>query len=297
MKEQVYNIFYDECKEDGYWHCFLFVPQNKINYLFQLLNKPRVKFKYTNFIHYRKIRKNVKYHTPRCKVILTWIYILNYILQQQKLNSIIHWGDRDFEKMDNIFGAKLSVFRQKENLKDMFKQMTYREKVEATFRMGLKGGLHFLFSDENPVIDKVYVDFKREDFRKYFDETNIFHRIKNETKSNIKYSSNSQVIPVNKYDYNFDCPISTIMQFVDVIIGSLRNYIEQQVEFKARFKVSRILDDLIIKDTSNYARMKNSRFFKGFSITDAFIKDGIWEFEQIKKNIDDLQISIFDESD
>ena len=297
MKEQVYNIFYDECKEDGYWHCFLFVPQNKINYLFQLLNKPRVKFKYTNFIHYKKIRANAKYKAPRCQVIQTWLYILNYILQQQKLDAPIYWGQKNYEKMTSILGAKLSVFRQKENHRDMFDKMSYQAKVEATFRMGLKSGLHFLFSNEIPIIDKVYVDFKEEDFNKYFDEINLFHRIKNETKSNIKYSSNSQFIPINKDDYKFDCPISTIMQFVDVIIGSLRNYIEQQVEFKARFKVSRILDDLIIKDTSNYARMKNSRFFRGFSITDAFIKNGLWEFEQIKKNIDDLQISIFDESD
>jgi hypothetical protein len=294
MKNQIYNIFYDECKENGYWHCFLFIPKDKTDLLFKLLNKARSQYRYTNFIHYKKIRANAKYNTPRCQVIQSWLYILNYILQQQKLNATIDWGNKNFEKMKTVFGAKLSVFRQKENHRDMFNKMSYQSKVEATFRMGLKSGLHFLFSNEIPIVDKVYVDFNKEDFHKYFDETNLFHRIKDETKSNITFTEDSKVIPISKDDYKVDCPISEIMQFVDVIIGSVRNYIEQQSDFKARFKVSKFLDDLFSKDTTNFARMKNSRYFKGFSLTDAYIDNGLWKFEQLRKHIDNKQMTIYD---
>jgi len=289
-----YSVFYDECKKDGYWHCFLFIPKNKSDFLFKLLDKPRNDFKYKDFIHYQNIRKKTKYNSPRMKVILTWIYILYYILQQQKLNSVIHWGDKNFEKMDEIFGAKLTIFRQKENLKDMFNKMSYQSKVETTFRMGLKSGLHYLFTNESPIIDKVFVDFKKEDFHKYFNEEKLLEKIKTETRPNILYTKDSKIIPISKKDYKIDCPISTIMQFVDVVIGCFRNIIEQQDQFKARYKVSHLLDDLVSKDTTNFARMKNSKFYKGFSLTDASIINGSWNFEKIRKNVNNLQMTLFD---
>jgi hypothetical protein len=291
MENQIHNIFYDECKEDGYWHCFLFIPRNKIGVLYDLLNKSRTQYKYKNFIHYKNIGAKAKYNTPRCQIIQTWLYILYYILQQQKLDALIDWGNKNIERMTTFFGARLSIFRQKENHRDMFDKMSYQAKVEATFRMGLKNGLHFLFSKETPIIDKIYVDFKEEDFHKSFDENSLFHRIKDEVKSNISFTDDSKVIPISKEEYKFDCPISTIMQFVDVIIGSVRNYIEQQADFKARFKASKFLDGLLDKNTTNFARMRNSRFVNGISMTDAFIVDGSWEFEKLKKRIDNQQMS------
>lgn len=243
-------------------------------------------------MHYTKIGREAKPDSPRVKLLSILLDILSYIIQQQKIIAVIDWKNGVKDTILEKFGARLAIFRDTNKDNDYQIQITGKRKVEATFRMGLKGALHYLFKYETPIIDQIYVDYDDYNFHKTFDETNLWERLKMELRENISYTEASSIIPFSKSEYKLDCPISQAMQFVDNILGSFRNVIMQDFEYKARYLVSEKLRELVNKDYTKYARMKESRFFNAYALTDAYIEDEQWTFQPIKIENDAMQFEI-----
>lgn len=286
-----WDIFYDECKADGYWHCFLFVPKSKVSDLFELISKARESSIFNDTIHYKKISKKTKGETPRIEFVKLLMEILLYIIQQQKIDATIAFKGQETIKHYEKLGAKIAVFR---DLNNESRRESHQKRVEATFRMGLKGALHYLFHKENPIIDKIYVDYDDESFQGSFDELNMWQRLqKDELRSHISYTQDSRIVPFGKSQYSSDPVIANIMQFVDVVLGSMRNVVIQDYDFAARYKTSEILRPILKRNNEGYARMMNSRYCKGFVLTDAYIEDGEWQFKRIEIESDCDQLEIF----
>ncbi|MCK9611260.1 MAG: hypothetical protein M0R67_08840 [Candidatus Cloacimonas sp.] len=295
IQDQIeYDVFYDECKEDGYWHCFLFVPKDKKEYIHQLISKARGCTSFVYPIHYVNIKARTKFKVPNVQFVKILIDILLYIIQQDKIQAVIKWGENNKLYNEPKVGAKLAIFRKKyqNNSKSENQKM-----IEATFRMGLKGALNFLFIDEHPIIDNIYVDYSEKCFNNNFDSLNMWERLKNELRDNISYTSNSAIRFISKEDYTLDNAESQLMQFVDVIIGSIRTCVLQQTNFEARYKATEAIRTILLKDYNNYARMKNSRYYKGYTLSEATLENGEWEFKPIKIEFDKQQIEFFSSDD
>ena len=287
-----YDVFYDECKEDGYWHCFLFVPKDKIEYIHQLITKARDCTHFKDPIHYVNITAKTKFKAPNVQFVEILIDILLYIIQQDenKIHAVIKCGENYKIYNEPKVGAKLAIFRKKyqNNSKSENQKM-----IEATFRMGLKGALHFLFKDEHPIIDNIYVDYSEECFNNNFDSQNMWERLKEELRDNISYTQDSAIRFISKEDYTLDNAESQLMQFVDVIIGSIRTCVLQQTNFEARYKATEAIRTLLLKDYNNKARMKNSRYYKGYTLSEAELENNEWIFKPIKIEFDKQQMDFF----
>ncbi len=286
----IWDVFYDECKADGYWHCFLFIPQSKIQNVYDLIIKARSASRFNDIIHYKNIGQSAKLESNRVIFVRVLMDILLYIIQQQKIDATIDWNGERKKIHSPKIGARLAILRKTTELFDTSEPQTL---VEATFRMGLKGALHYLFNQETPVIDNIYVDYSEESFNRSFDEVNLWERVKTELKKNINFANGSSLKFICKKDYNLDCPTSQIMQFVDVILGSFRTCVMQNTEFHARYVAAEQIRKLLLKDYTNHARMINSRYYKGFTLSDASL-DVDWVFEPMKIEKDKSQYELFD---
>jgi len=299
----IYDIFHDECKEDGYWHCFIFIPRDTQDKLNSLLQKPRNNLNYKHPIHFRDIRRKAKTHYVKVRLVRSWISILLYSIQQQKIEAELYFGHKNHIpnyvkiKGDNEkIGARLVIFREKESHKDMYEDMSITKKIETTFRMGLKGGTHFLFFDENVKIGNVYIDYEKEGFEKNFNSNNILDRFKRESRGNLFFESDSEIIPVDKKEYKLKDRTSEFMQLADVTVGGFRTQKLKMKNFEARFQATKPLKILLEKEVEIKPRMKNSRYYKAFTFSDAWIENEEWMFENIHiEKEDNTQETLFGE--
>ncbi|MCK4358939.1 MAG: hypothetical protein KAW92_09380 [Candidatus Cloacimonetes bacterium] len=300
----IYDIFHDECKEDGYWHCFIFIPRDKRDKLNSLLQKTRNNLNYKHPIHFRDIARNDKTYYTKVRLVQSWILILLYCIQQQKIEAYLYIGHKNYSPIykrikgeDEKIGAKLVIFRKKYNHKDMYEDMSITGKIETTFRMGLKGGTHFLFFDENIKIGNVFIDYEEEGFEKNFNSQNMLLRFIREAKENIIFEKDSKIIPIHKNNYIINDPISEFMQLADVTVGGFRTQKLQMKNFEARFQATKPLKILLEKEVEIHPRMKNSRYYKSFTFSDAWIENEEWKFENIHIEKDDNpQITLFDDN-
>lgn len=260
--------------------------------LFELLNRARELTKHRNTIHYKNIGRKVNITNPVIKLLFVWIDILYYILQQQKCKAIINWGYGKYDVMHKILGAKLAIFRDIDHGNQEKKPMNYRNRVEATFRIGLKGALHYMFSNSKVIIDKIYVDYDHEHFHKTFNEDNLWVRLRPDLNRNIGYTCDSKVVPIGKKEYISDRINSQIMQLTDITVGAFRNVIRQDYDFYARYMATQRIRALLQRDRKNIARMRNSRFYKGYTLTNAYVLDDKWRYEDMIIPKDMMQIEI-----
>ena len=163
--------------------------------------------------------------------------------------------------------------------------------------MGLKGALHYLFQDEHPIINNIYVDYSDENFNNQFRASNMWEKVKGELRDNISYTHQSEIKCISKNKYNLDSAESQFMQFVDVIVGAFRTCINKNVDFKARYYATKSMLQLIKKEYTNKARMENSRYFKGYIFSEAYLEDDKWVFRPMKIKSEQEQIDIFQDDD
>lgn len=298
---EIWNIFYDECKEDGYWHCFIFVPKSKTRLLFDYLQKARSCLDYWGIIRFGDIGRRAKANHTRVRLVRSWISILIYSIQQQKIEADLYLGHDSkrpvFTKIrgpENKIGAKLVVFREKEKHKDMYSSMSEAQKIETTFRMGLKGGTHLLFLNEQIIVNKIYFDAPENSFKENFDSENMLGKFKREARDYVKFTKDSEIIPICKDEYNCDDPVSNFMQLADIAVSGTRCQVCDLTDFKVRYDITRPLrDELLFKNVDNYARMKESRYFNGFRLSEAWVEGGKWDYKVIEVERErQIQISL-----
>ncbi|NWG27039.1 MAG: hypothetical protein HXY48_00745 [Ignavibacteriaceae bacterium] len=283
-----YDVFYDECKEGGFWHSFIFIPRmNQLN-LLNLLLEARTNLNYFHPIYYTSVNKKTKSNSEKVRLIKSWITILHYALQEQKIDADIYLGHktdtpvyRKIKGTANKIGVKYVVLREKDCLKSMFSDMSYSKKVEATFRMGLKGGCHFLFKDLMK-IGNIYVDHPEKNFNRSYDGVKILDRLRREIRDNILFEEDSRICPIDKNSYREKDLITEFMQLADISVGAIRTRALKIKEPFLRYEIAHPLSELLEKDIKNKARMNNSRFLNSFSLSEAWLKDESWQFDNLK---------------
>ncbi|MBE3139297.1 MAG: hypothetical protein IMZ53_01815 [Thermoplasmata archaeon] len=283
-----YELYHDESLEGGYWHGMLLVPVIQKEQLVASLGEARKNVGYYDPIGIKKVKEHGRIYD--CAD--SWIQIgIAFLRSQAKGQRYpIFLGRREKGKRvytffpANCVGAKFILFCERDKHQQMDQHPDHASKIETTFRMGLKGGLHYLGSEEEPIhIERMHFD-GHEHHRRHLDRTRIVGRLSGlreycsiasiddliDDRSSNHRKSDSQ-------DYK-DCQL---LQLTDLLIGCSRTLLGQSTrEFHSQ--LARPVRAILQRYREGYARMQNSRWRNSFCISRCFLDSGQWSFETIE---------------
>lgn len=290
-----YELYHDESKEAGYWHGIFLIPVIAKEKLCNLLMEIRKQIKYSSALGIKNIRKRNKIFS----CARSWIQVGATALIQQKFlkNENPIYVKRSFDGkvkkdvilyLNNPIKAKFILFREKDNHKKMDSYRDYGSKVETTFRIGLKGGMHFLGDDDEPInIVSMHFD-GHEHYRRNISKDRIINRMIGlrsycSFDKDILIDDKTSNHNKNNCQNYLDCQI---LQLTDLLVGSFRTVLGKQTNV-LHSELACPVENIIKKYQQGYARMKNSRWYRGFCMSQCYIDDNGFVFEEIKTTNDD----------
>jgi len=301
MKNIIYDIYHDESKEEAYWHGFYFVPRTNRDYLLILLNEARVITKYFHQVHYQRIKSKTKCNNVKAIIINSWTTIGVSSLQQQKLYKIppfIYMGRIPrkikpiYKKLEDLIKCRFAVFKEKDKHQKMFFKDDNLRNIEITFKMALKGALHRLFNNNEPItVGNIFIDGDEQyigEYRRNLDTNEILKRLQLEKREYVDFLDNSKIIPQKsnhqKLKSGQNVEDSNLLQLCDILIGGVRFHSYCPYNNIIKYRISESCRDLLKHDQNNIARMKESRYFNGFLLNEAWIENEEWKFGHLNLN-------------
>ena len=290
-----YEIYHDESKEHGYWHGILIVPTATKSLVINHLKQVREHTKHQYPLSIKKIKSYGKIFN--CAE--AWIdYAIGTMITKfnSQLPYQIFTGERirdkkQYDIFDNLInrnplGVKFILSCDKDQFEKMYNSLDYGSKVEISFGIAVKGGFHYIFSEDNHArIDKIHFDGHKHHGRNINPER-ILNRLKGlrdycQIKENCPIddrSSDHRIANSQKYD---DCQL---LQLTDLLVGSFRTAFGflGQVELPAQRELAKPVKALIERYQKGYARMRNSRWKNSFCLSVSLIEDGKWQFQDIE---------------
>ncbi len=125
----VYDIYHDECKEDGYWHGFLFVPRDSRDALLNLLSSARDNTTYDGYFHYVTIGQSANPDGKKYIAAEAWTSIGCNALQQQKLRKFppdvllgrkpTRKSTAEYRRLTALLKCKFVLFRENDRHRNM----------------------------------------------------------------------------------------------------------------------------------------------------------------------------------
>lgn len=297
-----YELYHDESMENGYWHGMLLIPCHMKIPLLEILTEVRNKINFANKISFKDIRGRGQ----KFDLVSAWVQIASGALRSKigKEKYFYSYGKKTsnyytIASLSNIFGAKFILFRIINGLKDMPDSLDLGKKVEITSRIGMKGGLHYLFDDCNKVkITRIHFDGHEHYFRKLNNKV-IVDRLSG-LRDYVEIDNIENIIDDNSSDHTKigncqtyeDCQF---LQLTDLLIGCMRVCIlgtNNPIRKSLAYPIQSILNRYFL----GYARMKESRWFSSICLSESFLSDGMWNFQkiQVQKIIEGEQLMFSD---
>jgi len=294
-----YDLYHDESQEGGYWHGILLVPRINRGKFLDSLELIRKKVNYRHPIAFGGLkRKGSKFDCIRPCLQLCVGSFMQYYKNEP---YIISTGKRiysiddtrqsvDYKKIlvinsnKKIIGSRFILFRERDaHTKVGSGYPDFTSKIETTFRMGLLGGIHYLGDKDSPIhIKSIHFD-GHEHHRRNIDKKRIIDRIYSlrdycsfdkdvliDDKTSKHNKSNSQ-------EYN-DCQF---LQLTDILIGAFRTILDS-AKNDIQKEVSFPVKEIVNKQQIGYKRMKNSRWFGSFCMSECWIENDKWNFGNFK---------------
>jgi hypothetical protein len=209
----------------------------------------------------------------------------------------------EYRVIKTLLGCRFILLRELNSHSMMFTGLSSLEAIETTFRMGIKGGAHKLFSDTDPLlVGNVFIDGDEHyigEFGRSFDINRTLVRFATERRPYVSFLAGPQLIPqrsdhrkIESHQLPSD---SHLLQLCDILIGGSRFHILDDDPAHVRYDVSGPCRDLLQHDQENQARMKESRYFNGFSLSQCWLENGEWNFAplQTRKKLSPKQFSLF----
>lgn len=282
-----YELYHDESQEDGYWHGMLLVPVGTKNELVNLLNLARSNTHVDNKISLKEVKKKNRIYSCAYSWMSIGVASLAYKFFNHRPQ--IYLGNLDANKrtytfLNDIIGTKFILFCERDSHNLMTGYPDHASKIETTFRMGVKGGLHYLGCEENPIeVIKMHFD-GYEHYQRHLDKKRIVGRLnglrdycfirENENLIDDR-SSNHKLQNSQSYE---DCQL---LQLTDLFVGGFRNLLSD-TRNPLHVELAQPLLKLKKKLDKGYARMKNSRWFKSICISQCYLENDQWKFEDIE---------------
>ena len=278
-----YELFHDESNISGYWHGILLVPSQMKQDIYELCEKSRKNVKYSHKVSFKNVRGKGKiYDLSSC-----WLSLAIGFMRSQPGhdNLYANIGHQDLIRLsDSSLGVKFILFIERDNHKNMLRYPDHASKIETSFRFALKGGLHYLFSKNNPVnVTRIHFD-GHEHYHRSIDRGRIINRIEGlrnycsiDSSEDIIDDRSSDHEKDNSQDY-IDCQL---IQLTDLVIGAFRagfGYYKNRYQWK----LSHFARKLINKYSKGFARMRNSRWDHSFCMSQCYLENDNWCFMEIE---------------
>ena len=282
-----FELYHDESKIEGYWHGMFLVPLNAKKSILDRLQIARGNSRYFEPLGIKKVRKENRIFD----CVKSWLTIA-VASMRSKIGGDpvpIYLGNRipdgpQFESIREAFGAKFILFREKDAHQSMVSYPDHASKVETTFRIGLKGGLHFLGSEEGEIwIDRIHFD-GHEHHRRNIDRARVIGRLKSlrdychiSNQPNLIDDSSSDHRRVDSQSYD-DCQL---LQLTDLLLGAFRSLLIQPAK-DIHLRLAYPVESLILRYQKGYARIRNSRWWSSFCMSQCHLEGGNWVFETME---------------
>lgn len=296
-----YDLYHDESKEAGYWHGMLLVPRARREKLLEFLDQARTN---TRYPHPLTLKGLAKTSGRRFRCTRAWlsIAVVSLIQQEKGLPSGYYSGKKrrrtDIKRLSTIIGTRFILFRVKEGHHDLKGYPDFASRIETTFRMGMKGGLHLFATEADPLsIASLHFD-GYEHRKRRIDRSRIVGRL-GKLKDPVSVppsvvvddrTSDHREADSQEYD---DCQL---LQLTDLLVSGFRTVLGP-VGNPAQVRAVRPLQRLADRWDQGPARMKNSRWHQGFCISECYLKNGRWQFSNIARPTDVEQPNLFGSQD
>ena len=294
-----YELYHDESMEGGFWHGMLLVPSIHKEELVSFLGEVRENVDYSDPLGIKKVKEYGRIYD--CADAWIQVGVASLRARAKGWPYPIFLGNRQKGRRvytffsPNCIGVKFILFCERDNHKQMAFYPDHASKIETTFRMGLKGGIHYLGSEEEPInIEKMHFD-GHEHLRRHIDKTRIVGRLHDLRNYCSIASSSDDLIDDRCSDHRKtdsqepgDCQL---LQLTDLLIGCSRTLLGQGTR-DIHHQLARPIRAIMQRYREGYARMKNSRWRNSFWMSRCFLYSGHWSFETIEYgNNPKLQIS------
>jgi len=158
------------------------------------------------------------------------------------------------------------------------------KKFETLLRIGLKGGLHFLYNEDYRVgVKEFYTDAGA--FHRKLDSGRIVDRLRYEVNPYIRLEDHLHIASAEsdhkKAQSGKDTVTAHFLQLCDVALGAT-SFVCLKHDHKTKWVIARGLKNLLDKRKRGFSGFSQSRHFKTFTITKAEIRGGVWNFEPLK---------------
>jgi len=282
-----YELYHDESQLDGFWHGMLLVPVNQKKKLIELLELARMNTRVDGKLSLKRVKKKNRIYS----CAYSWITIGVASLAQKfgNYNPQIYLGElvrnqRIYHFLDSEIGAKFILFCERDAHNQMVGYPDHASKIETTFRIGVKGGLHYLGCEESPIeIVKMHFD-GHEHYQRHLDKARIVGRMKG-LRDYCSIVDNQGLIVDGSSDENAlnsqsheDCQL---LQLTDLFVGGFRNLLSN-AQNPIHKEIAQPLAIIKKKLDKGYARMKRSRWFRSICISQSFLENGQWRFSDIE---------------
>ncbi len=294
---QDYDVYHDESKIAGYWHGILFVPRATRHRLLTLLEDARTFAKHRAPISLKKLDDP---GGPIWRIINSWLHVgiaaLIQDLKGQRYPIFTGQYKRTpgYGLLENVIGARFILFRVRDGLGSLNAYPDDAAKVETTFRMALRYGLA-IFSGQGDQLCIRSLHFDgHQHYGRSVDRERILGRlgvpptgiVLHENLSLDDRSSDHRLSTAQQYE---DCQL---LQLTDIFVGGFRTVLGEATNAIQRSMCSPLLE-LSRRWDKGPARMRNSKWSRGFCIREGFIQDGGWRFDAIQCPADKEQSNLF----
>ena len=284
-----FEIYHDESKRDGYWHGMLLVPCEQKEAFFCKLQEERNKIGYDNQFSFKEISsKGDKFRLAKAWLSLAVGFLRSDVNHEPY--PVDSWS-KDLKAPCpyilpyTLMGAKFILFRVNDN----HENMTYFEdkvcNIETTARMGLKGGLHFLGSNDHPIhINRIHFD-GHEHYLRDLDCNRIVDRLKIGLREYCSFSPNYGLLDTRSSKlHNFDHQEFIDCEFLlltDLLIGSFRQALTHGGN-KHTKKLTESAEQILTRHLEGAGRMLNSRWSNSFWLSQCRLENNAWIFEPLQ---------------
>jgi len=304
-----YDVYHDESKEAGYWHGILFVPRpsrakllkhiktirRETNYEFPLSLKGLKSHRECFQCSRAAVQLVVAAMMQKTKGSVQKVYVSKRIYDTYSQHPATEY--REIVQITEPLKLRFVVFRERDCLKFLDPEaqfLDYGAKVETTFRMGFKGGLHLLFDENDPAtITSIHFD-GYEHNRRHVDTDRIIGRLKGGLRPYCQIGENIEVDDRpsdhrkdNAQDYD-DCQF---LQLADLLVGSFRTVLADSKN-EIQTEVAYPVEQLVERWRAGPARMANSRWNGGFCISQCYLENGKWKFSPLPPKVQENQLGL-----
>ena len=295
-----YDIYHDGSQVAGYWHGILFVPRSERQRLLEYLSAIRsaTQFEYAISLKRLDCSSGRMY---RC--VRGWLQLgIAALIQNLKGTQYALFTGEDrripgYQVLDRVIGLKLVILRIRGGLGTLSLYPDHASKVETTFRIGLKWGLRY-FSTAQAKSKVVSLHFDgHEQYGRRIDLDRIRTRIgylppEASFAASVKLDDRTSNHTRDGCQEYGDCQL---LQLTDLLVGGFRTALGHATS-RIHEQLCRPLKTLANDATLGQARMRNSRWNRGYTLREAFIEGDRWQFADIVPALTGDQHELFDQT-